>query len=365
MAQGIYSYRTNYRLWLYDPISQKLLADVSRIARVRRFTVRRNRSESITLSFDLSEAERFARSIHVSMWDLFLPGRNDVRILRGNRFLLGGQINYVQPSLSGDSQSLEVRATGFLDLFKDRYLHPNFTRTFTNTAIGDIAWSFLDQTQLTPRGFAYIWKGTIQPSRTITDTWQPYSSSIKDLVIGLSDRINSIDFAFRPDRHFDVYSPGIGTDKTDLRFSYPGNISSISLPRDATQLVNYSINRGSGNGLDQQVIQTREDAASQASYFRRERIDDYPSITVEQTLRDKGDEALRLGAAPSMIPEVTIDGTREPYLGSYWIGDRVRFDVEAGTAFSALDGQTWRINEIDVSVDESDKETITLKVGYG
>jgi hypothetical protein len=212
-------------------------------------------------------------------------------------------------------------------------------------------------------GFMSVWKNTMQTSRTITDTWQPYATSIKDMIIALSERHDSIDFEFTPDRFFNVYYPGIGTDKTDLLFSYPGNIKSLSLPRDATQLVNYSINQGSGNG-DVQVIETREDAYSQAAFWRRERIDDYPSISVAAALDEKGDETLRLYAAPMTIPDVVLDGTKEPHLGAYWIGDWVRFSVPKRPAFAILNGQTWRINQIDVTIDQNDHEEIRLKVGY-
>ena len=94
------------------------------------------------------------------------------------------------------------------------------------------------------------------------------------------------------------------------------------------------------------------------------RIDDYPAVSDEATLAELGDETLRLHANPTTIPEVVLDGTKEPFLGSYWIGDRVMFSVDAGPAFSVLNGQVWRINEISVSVDENDHEQITLKVGY-
>ncbi len=41
----------------------------------------------------------------------------------------------------------------------------------------------------------------------------------------------------------------------------------------------------------------------------------------------------------------------------------MRFAV-ADPAFAELDGQTWRINELNVAIDENDSETVRLKVGY-
>ncbi len=338
-----------------------LIADISGIATGRSFTVRRNRAETIDLACDLGEAVRLARDLGLTFNQLFGPGLNEVRVTRGNRTLVGGQIVYVEPRLAADGRTLSIRATGFLDLFKDRYVL-NTPVSYT-ADMGQIAWNLINTTQSLTNGDVGVRQGTIQTSRTITETWQPFATSIKDILIGLTERIGGIDFAFTPDKHFNVYYPGLGTDKTELLFSYPGNIHEIAAPIDATELINVSINRGSGNGLDQQPIQTRNDTASQASYKRHERIDDYPSIRVVATLDEKGDETLRRFASPTRIPEVTLDGAAQPSLGAYWVGDRVRFAV-ADPAFAELDGQTWRINELNVAIDENDRETVRLKVGY-
>jgi transcriptional regulator of acetoin/glycerol metabolism len=176
-----------------------------------------------------------------------------------------------------------------------------------------------------------------------------------------------VDFSFGPDRTFNVYYPGQGTEKTDLRFSWPGNIRELSLPVDASELATHVISRGSGNG-DTQVIDTYPNSptAEQATYKLREVIDDYPSINVAATLEEKGTEHYRKGSVPTVIPEITLDGNIEPYLGAYWVGDRVpvAIDASAGSLYAALDGQTWRINEIDVTLSEDDNEQVRLKLGY-
>ncbi len=357
------AYASPYRIEIWNPATNQLVADISDLCTIRHFTVRRNRAETIDLTLNLSSAQRRADALATPFNQLFAAGFNDVRISRGNRALVGGQINYTRSALEGDAPSLDLRATGFLDLLKDRYLFPTDTLVYSAADISAVAWDFVARTQAKINGSFGMTLGATQTSRNIGDTWQPLATSIKDIIIAISERINSIDFEFTPDRVFNTYYPGIGTDKTDIRFAYPGNITALVLPSDATQLVNVSVNRGSGNG-DTQVIETRNDLPAQTTYARREHIDDYPSVVVPATLDEKGDETLRLSASPTTIPDITLDGTQEPFLGAYWIGDRVKIDVDAGSAFSALDGQTWRINEIDVTVDENDHETIRLKVGY-
>lgn len=351
-----------YTVTLYQP-DGTLIADISELCLAKSFQVRRNRAEQIDLTLDLNVATDLARTTGLSFAQLFATGYNEVRIARGSRELVGGQLLYTYPRLESNRATLELKAAGFLELLSKRYLFETDTLTYSATDMGQVAWNFIDQTQSKDDGSFGITLGTIQASRTITDSWKPYASSIKDILLGLTDRINGIDIEFTPDKVFNVYYPGIGTDKTELRFGFPGNIRNLGLPIDATTLVNVSINRGAGNGLDVQPIEVRTSDPSTAVYSRREHIDDYPSVVETQTLDDKGDETLRLYATPMAIPEVTIDGTQDPPLGAYWIGDQVRFTVDNQPAFSPIDGQTWRIDEIDVSVDANDHEDITLKVG--
>lgn len=357
---------SQYRFEVYDGNNQ-LVADLSPHARSRHFTVRRNRAEQLSMTFDQGQLEKLASDTGTTVRALLEPGVNDIVVSRGNRPLLRAQCQYLLPTLSASGRTVEVRAVGYLDLFKDRYIRPSDATVFVAQDLGQIAWTMIAFSQARTNGSFGITQGTIQPSRAITETWQPYATSIRDILIALTERADSIDFSFGPDKGFNVYYPGIGTEKSDLRLSWPGNIRDLSLPIDASELATYTINRGSGNG-DTQIIQTYPtgSTAEQATYKLREVIDDYPSINVAQTLTEKGAEHYRKNSVPVVIPEITLDGNIEPYLGAYWIGDRVpvAIDKSAGSLYRSLDGQTWRINEIDVTLNEDDNETVRLKLGY-
>jgi hypothetical protein len=356
-----------YTVELWSPQGQQI-ADLSPLLLSRHFKATRNRAEVVDLSFDLGQIESYCASLGLSVQQLLGPGYNEIRIRRGSRYLVGAQIQYLLPSLEGDKRTFEVRAVGFLELLKDRFLYPSDGASLTQTSIdiGQVAWNFINLTQNRTNGSFGFTLGTVQTSRTITDTFQPYATNIRDIIIALTQRNNSIDFSFSADKVFNVYYPQ-GQDKTELRFALPGNIKSLRLPVDASELATLVIARGSGNGADQQVAQTYPATATpeQTTYKLREVIDDYPSINVNQTLIDKATEHYRKNATPTVIPEIVLDGNQEPFLGAYWIGDRVPISIDAnqGSAFATLDGQMWRVNEIDVSVDENDAETIRLKVG--
>ena len=361
-----------YGVELWSP-SGSLIADLSPLLLSRHFKATRNRAEQIDFSMDLGQVESLVSSLGTTVRDFLGPGYNEVRIKRGSRYLLGGQTQYLLPSLDGDKRTLEVRAVGFLELFKDRFTYASdnndpYGLKLTSMDLADVAWYFINLTQGRTNGSFGVTRGNVPVggTRVITDTWQPYATNIRDILIALTQRNNSIDFSFSADKVFNVYYPQ-GQDKTELRFALPGNIKSLRLPVDASELATLVIARGSGNGADQQVASTYPATATpeQVTYRLREVIDDYPSINVVQTLADKATEHYRKNATPTVIPEIVLDGNREPFLGSYWLGDRVPISIDAnqGSAFAPLDGQMWRVNEVDVTVDENDSESIRLKVG--
>jgi hypothetical protein len=90
--------------------------------------------------------------------------------------------------------------------------------------------------------------GTIQTSRLVGETWKPFGLNIRDLLIGITKWQNSVDFAFSADKVFSVSYP-LGQDKTELRFALPGNIKSLRLPVDASQLATLVFARGQGTAL--------------------------------------------------------------------------------------------------------------------
>jgi hypothetical protein len=168
---------SQYAFEVYDGSGQ-LIADLSPYARSRRFTVRRNRAEQVSLSFDQGQLENLASDLGLSVRALLEPGVNEIRIRRGNRYLVGSQIQYLLPSLSATSRTVEVRAVGYLDLFKDRFLWPGDTLTYNATDIGLVARAFISTTQSRTNGSFGVTEGILQTSRAITDTWQPYATSI-------------------------------------------------------------------------------------------------------------------------------------------------------------------------------------------
>src|SRR4051812_38193671 len=134
-----------YSILLVDP-SGNLLADLSPLCKQRHFTVRRNRAEVVDVSMDQGQLEVVSAALGATVRELLAPGVNEIRIFRGRRPLIGAQIQYLQASLETDSRTIDVRAVGFLDLFKDRYLSPSNQLDFSDE-IGSAMFTILDDVQ--------------------------------------------------------------------------------------------------------------------------------------------------------------------------------------------------------------------------
>lgn len=360
------THRSLYRFELWNATDGKI-ADLSALCTSRSFKLKLNRAETLDLEFKLRVIEDFAAAIDLTPAELLGPGVNDIRVYRGNKAIFGVRVRYLTSAISEETETLQLHASGYLDDLGYRYLLPvtgvnGGVTTYTTTDIGAIMWDMIDTTQSRTNGDIGLTQGAIQTSRDLTDTWQPYATSLKDIFIAITERDNAVDFDFTYDRKLNVYYPSQGRVQTDFSFTYPGNIVSLSVPVDATQLVNVSINRGSGNGLDITPIRTRSNTASQATFGRMERIDDYADVSVNTTLDSFGDETLRVFAVPLIIPDVTLRSGKEPPLGAYGLGDWVKFTIPGRPAFANVHGTHQRIQEIAVNLNDMDTEEIRLTV---
>jgi hypothetical protein len=352
-----------YQITLHDRVTGDEVADISRICLKRHFVLTRNRPGMIDLELNLDAAEDLARELGMGFYGLFGAGVTEVRVKRDTKPLLGGRLMTPVPTLDETSGSLQVTALGYLELLADRYLWPGDTLTYANTDIGQIAWNRINATQGRDDGSLGITQGEIQPSRNIQEEEQAaYGKSIKELLIDYTELSNSGDFEFTTDKQFNWHAPGIGVDRPDspFRFGDGGNIKRISAPRDASQLVNVSINRGANNGTAQ-IFTIRQNTASRAAYGRHERVDDYSSIQSVELIQSFGDETLRTHSSPLALTTIELHGDREPILGVYGLGDRMPLEIPNRPSFGHVHNQRLRVNEIDITVDELDKEDVSIE----
>jgi hypothetical protein len=350
-----------YSILITDP-NGVLLADLSNLCAKRHFLLVRNGEGSIDLSLNLTAAEQLADDLGYrgQFYGLFASGLNEIRVMRGARPFVGGQILEALPSLDATGGTLDLKAEGYLGLFKDRQLWPDDTLNYTSIDIGQLAWSRINQTQSKPNGDWGFTMGEIQPSRSIVEIQNAFGQSIRDLLVSYTELSDSGDFEFTADKQFNWHYPGLGQDQFDLPFQWGGNIAKLSAARNGAQLANIVISRGSGNG-GAQLAQSATDSSSLAIFKRRERVFDYASVPNTAYLDSQGDERLRTNAYPLVLPAITLDGNKRPFLGAYWLGDRVPLQIPGRSSFAHLDGQMARINEIDITVSDLDHEDIAVQ----
>jgi len=360
MSENILS---RYSIEIYTPLGT-LIADLTGMASMRALSVARNRVATCSFDIDFYTLQSLAQKMNMTIFDLIAINHNEIRIRRGTRYLAGTQISYFDPQFDEKSNKVNVRGVGFLDLFASRYIdwNGNTDWVYSSTDAGAIAWDLINHSQSQINGNYGITQGTIQTSVNRARTYPAYKN-IKEALVELSQVQNGFDFEFAYDKKFNVYYPSQGIDLTNtVLFNYPGNIKKFQPTRDGTQMFNRAIVRGQGQGT-QQLIETRDDTVTQAFYYVRESVLSYPDISETATLDAHGDGQIAVFKNPLEIIQLTIDGSKQPFLGSYWIGDRIKIEIDRQLKdYGYIKNHTYKIDAIDVSIDDNDVEDITLTV---
>jgi hypothetical protein len=326
-----------------------LLADLSGRAGGRSITRSRNEADELTWSIDLNEFERYCRLLNVDPKTLIIPNSTEVRIKRGQKYLSGGQINYVRTT----PHTISVRATGFLNLFKSRFTSNSYTAVDGSAIAEDL---IIDTQVGTNRDFGVTTgaMATVGPHDRTYDR-----TNIKDALQNLTKvQTSPFDFDFSHDKVFTTYAQ-IGSVRPDIIFEYPGNIKDFSIPLDATELANSIIVLGSGFGTDAALSVTTDDLGSQANYKVREKVVMENSITESDTLTEHGNIELAKWSTPNEVPQIEVDGNMAPYITDYGIGDYVivRF---TGHRWLEHINTYYRVEKYTLTIDESDNESVSL-----
>jgi len=220
---------------------------------------------------------------------------------------------------------------------------------------------------MTKNTYLDIEKGTIQQSFRLAPTFDQYKH-IKAAIEDMSTTYNGIDFAINVtidpvtnfmSKFFNVYYPSIGVINTSLPFTYPGNIKKIEKPKDGTTLINEVYMRGQGSGTAQLTTIVR-DNESILTYGVRQVDQSEPDIPDLQTLTSQGQEYIRVNKDPSDLPAVFLDGNFPPALGAYGIGDLIQVSINDPRAPILNFSSQYKIEEIDVTVDDDGVEEIQL-----
>ncbi|MBJ8343933.1 hypothetical protein [Antrihabitans sp. YC2-6] len=364
MASSKYS----FELWSKTGV---LIADLTGIAFNRHVVMSRNQPEHILFDLDLDAFEAYCVKNKILPSRALIPGSTEVRVRRLGKYLVGGQLVHAEASLNPEKNAIECRAMGFLWLFSKR-------RTGTTTAgfvsevytaengtaksRTDLAWALIDQSQALTNGDFGVTRGETGGSTALRD--KQYKRTI--IMNALQDMTNlqtdPIDIWFTHDKTFNT-SAYMGSDRPDIVFEYPKNITKLSAPIDATDLTNEVIGLGQGAADGTQAEYYAEDPISQSDYQLRQDI--YNSNATDNSdggLTDGSEAELERSAQPIKIPSFSVDSGQPPFITDYGVGDRVMLKVNNHPFLSYLNGMV-RVEKISLDIaDETDEETVTPEV---
>lgn len=348
-----------YELELW--INGVMVADISKLAKDRSYKIKRNDTEELEFTLDVTAFEEHCVNAGRDPEATLVPYVTDVRVRRNGKYLFGTQVVDMNYTFGEGGANVAVKCTGFLDLFRDRYI----TKFYPNTTdAADIARDMLDDTQVVYGDFGVV-NG---PEQYLTDVPRERTyidQNIKDALINLTELVNGqFDFAFTYDRKFNTYQMQ-GSYRPSLKLTYPYNIKNISTPKTALNLYNYTI--GLGSGFGEETVRSEggaaQDAVSRLNYGTRMRIVSFNSVE-DQDVLDQNTAAENAKTKNLLIlPRLTVSGEFLD-LNTVWVGDRIPVEIQ-GHPSLPLSG-VYRIEQITTRLDDNDGEDIDLTVdNYG
>lgn len=338
-------------------INGVMVADISKLATSRSYTIKRNDSEELQFTLDVKAFEDHCVKAGRNPEATLVPYVTDVRVKRNGAYLFGTQVVDINYTFGEGGASMVVKATGFLDLFASRLI----TKTYTAEESTEIARDMLDDTQVIYGDFG-VENGPEQYNTGVNRDRTFIDQNIKDALVNLTDLIDgNFDFAFTYDRKFNTYQMQ-GTYRPNLKLTYPYNIKSISTPKTALNLYNYTIGLGSGFG-EETVRSEVSDIDSRLNYGTRMRQVTFNSVQ-DQTVLDQNTAAENAKTKDLLIlPKLTVTGDFLD-LNTVWVGDRIPVEIQGHPSLPLND--IYRIEQLSVSIDENDAEDIGLTVdNYG
>ncbi len=342
-----------YEIEIWDK-SGKPLANIRQICSQLTWSKALNDSEIVSFTIDLNRYEEILANIGFANdpYGLLEVGSHDIRIKRNGYYIIGCNVIKLAYTTADPSISVAVSCAGYLNYYKNRYVTANYTDTYQEDILNDVISKCNDMTG----GDYGVTRGVTLGGQKQKRTRSYLRKEVKSLFQQMADVINGPDFDFSPDKKLNVYEAK-GVYRPSVRLKYPGNIQSFSFDRSIEKVSNYVYAVGSGNG-DDALLATAEDTTSENRFYRREKIATYNSIVIEDTLKDHADAILHYTKEPIELPSVTVaDGVLD--LNQVDVGDTIELDLSGNLSLDHIDGN-YRIQGLDVTVDDNDSETVVI-----
>lgn len=340
-----------YKIEVYSK-NGKCLGDIRHLAQGLKWSEQRNAAEAVSFRMDLARYEEYVKKTGMRPYDFMDAGTTDIRVVRDGKDRVGAHLIKAAFSPNDPSVDIELSFTGYLNYLKDAYVDADYDKTRQ----GDIAWGVINQYQGKQDGDFGIRRGRFTSLGKNPRQRHQKRANVKDFLVRLSNVIDGPDFQFTPDKKFNTFD-AMGSYRPDIRLSYPGNVASFGFERSVDSLANYVIGIGSGNGDDAPSTYAT-DPYSRKALYRREKIVAFSSVVRETTLQENTNGVLELLKDVRELPSFTLsDGVLD--LNDVGLGDTIYIEMNGYIMFEHIRG-FYRIEKIEVNVDENDAEEITL-----
>lgn len=286
------------------------------------------------------------------------PYRTDVKVRRNGSYIGAFQVIQIQGNFNNDSaNTIEVKATSYLNLFKNRFL----SVSYENMTYAGIARQLILDTQAQANGdYGVTLDIDLASIHQLSTRVRNYDlQNVKDAIINLTKLENdNFDFEFTYDKKFNVYNR-IGSDKPQIELAYPQNINSLSVLRDASTLANKIYGIGSGIG-EERIETTAIDTLSALTYRVRERVELFNSVENITTLEENTFGVLQRYSSMYERPVIKFN-TDNLDLDEITIGDAITIMVNNNALFDSING-LYRILQISLDVTIDLEENMSLSV---
>lgn len=311
---------------------------------------------------------------------LTTPARTAIYAVRDGAPLWGGLI--WTRVYSSKTQTVQIGCGDFGTYFDHRKVVPllgavgadthivgGLSVTYTATEQNEIARQLVALAQSHTGGDIGIQFDTSSSGTTRDRTYFGYELNgtldMLKLMAGLQD---GCDFMFdvtpgvntdRPNRVLLLGDPQLGQIGSPHRWEVGGNVLDYEWPSDGTAMATreYSL----GDGIEQAaLIAVAEDFSRYVNGWPvLEDETSYTTVSDDDTLNQHAASDLVARRLPIVLPKLTVDPTRPPFLGEYNVGDEGQLAIQDAWFRDGID-TTIRIVRQDVSPDGSDGETTTL-----
>lgn len=134
---------TDYTIELWDWHTKTYVADITGISHNLQMSWTLNDIEELSFDVDLVQFEKRCTQMGTTPDQVMKPYVHDVRVRRNGEYILGCQV--VETNIQIDNEQppkIQVRCTGFLNLFKDAYISmPWANYSYANMARNLVAWA--------------------------------------------------------------------------------------------------------------------------------------------------------------------------------------------------------------------------------